>query len=358
MGQLKAGLDTDHASLGAQIDTESEESPVNKLVVQRIIPSDASRRGLDLGDNVLFFAGRPMSSPNNFKNVLGIYPRGWRLPLTFRRDSEKREILVRLMGAIKQELPADKPDEKDPKAPPPPPPPPPPSGPGAKLFEAKAGFANYYFNKLERDKLLTAFATQCGDFSAVKGDWSIELKGKVRGFKKESTSTIHILEKEKVKAKIDDVEDEVDLLGKELKTKEVEVPTGSGGLLAAMYMWHQIVTAGTTNVSPEISHGGIEPFYPLPSDGSKPEYTKIRLDCEVLRSKFTGFTAKWYFSPKDHTLIGGEVIIDREEDPCELYFSDYKKVDGRMLPHHIDVYHGDKIFASWNVESYKLNPAK
>jgi S1-C subfamily serine protease len=362
MGQLRAGMETDHASLGALVGTESEDEPVNKMVVQRIIPSDASRRGLDLGDNVLFFAGRPMSSANNLKNVLGIFPRGWRLPLVYRRDAEKREILVRLMGVIKQELPAEKQD--DPKQPPQPqqPPPPPPSGPAAKFFEAKPGFANFYFNKLERDKLLTAFATQCGDFNEVKGDWTIALKGNLRGAKKETNSTIEILEKGAstgpvVKAKIDGVDDDVELLGKDVKTEAFKVPAGSGGLLAAIYMYKQVVTAGTANVSSDITDGGTEPFYPLAADGSKPDYSKVRVDCDVLRSKFSGFTAKWYFSPKDHTLLGGEVMIDREEDPCELYFSDYKKVDGRMLPHHIDVHYGDKTFASWSVESYKLNPA-
>src|SRR5438132_12450203 len=144
MGQLRAGMEPDHASLGAQIETESEDGPVNKMSVVRVIPSDASRRGLDIGDNMLFFAGRPITSANNFKNVLGIYPRGWRLPVTYRRDNEKHEILVRLMGVIKEELTSDTPP--DPKAPQPPKPPAPSaSGPGAKLYEAKTGFATYSF---------------------------------------------------------------------------------------------------------------------------------------------------------------------------------------------------------------------
>ena len=33
MGQLKAGMEPDHASLGALIESESEEGPVNKIVV-------------------------------------------------------------------------------------------------------------------------------------------------------------------------------------------------------------------------------------------------------------------------------------------------------------------------------------
>jgi serine protease Do len=360
MGQLKAGLEPDHASLGALVETESDDAPVNKILVQRIIPSDASRRGLDIGDSLLFFAGRPVTSANNFKNVLGIYPRGWRLPLTYRRDSDKREILVRLMGAIKQELPAE--EQKDPKAPQQPQQPKAvASGPAAKFYEAKPGFANYYFNKLERDKLLAAVVKEHGDLSPLKVvDWSLSLKGTVTG-RKDTSSTIDILENDKkpmVKANIDRVEDEVELLKNDQKADAYNVPAGSGGLLTALYMYKLVAAAGATNVSPDITHGGVEPFYPPPADGGKPDYTKTRIDCEVLRTKFAGFTAKWYFSPTDHTLLGGEVTIDRDEDPCELYFGNYKKVDGHDLPTRIEVHRGDKTYAVWDDVSYKFSPAK
>ena len=31
-----------------------------------------------------------------------------------------------------------------------------------------------------------------------------------------------------------------------------------------------------------------------------------------------------------------------DEDPCEVYLSDYQAVDGRQLPHRIEVRYGDK----------------
>ena len=55
--------------------------------------SDAYRRGLRYGDQLLSFAGRPVTTVNGFKNVLGTYPRGWRVPLTFRHEGEARERL-------------------------------------------------------------------------------------------------------------------------------------------------------------------------------------------------------------------------------------------------------------------------
>ncbi len=60
--------------------------------------SDAFRRGLRYGDEVLSFAGRPISTANGFKNMLGIFPKGWRVPLSYRRDGKIYDILVRLAG--------------------------------------------------------------------------------------------------------------------------------------------------------------------------------------------------------------------------------------------------------------------
>jgi len=46
MGHLRAGLDTDHATLGALVESESEDEVSNKMTVKSIIEdSDARRRG-------------------------------------------------------------------------------------------------------------------------------------------------------------------------------------------------------------------------------------------------------------------------------------------------------------------------
>ncbi len=58
--------------------------------------SEAYRRGLRSGVELVEFAGRQIRSVNQFKNVLGIYPSGWKLPLTYRRDGEQKSIVVRL----------------------------------------------------------------------------------------------------------------------------------------------------------------------------------------------------------------------------------------------------------------------
>ena len=62
-----------------------------------------TRRGLRYDDELVSFAGRRITSANDFKNVLGIYPKGWRVPLSFVRDGESREIHVRLAGVHARE---------------------------------------------------------------------------------------------------------------------------------------------------------------------------------------------------------------------------------------------------------------
>ena len=125
MGHLRAGLDVDHASLGALMGTRSEETgnvSLGKVVVTQILEeSDVFRRGLDQEDELISFMGRPISSVNQYKNALGIVPRGWRVPLEFRRKLDgnkevRKEILARLMGVQRKELPTPMqpfPQEKD-----------------------------------------------------------------------------------------------------------------------------------------------------------------------------------------------------------------------------------------------------
>ena len=83
-----------------------------------------------------------------------------------------------------------------------------------------------------------------------------------------------------------------------------------------------------------------------------------RTDAEVLLTEHAAVPAKWYFSLKDHTLAGFEVYVDPEDDPCEVYLSDYRKVDGRMLPHRLQVRHGNDAYADFANVEFKLSAAK
>src|SRR5262249_48943439 len=157
-----------HASLGAIVGSRLEDVGLGKIVITQILEeSDVYRRGLDQEDEILSFMGRTITSVNQYKNVLGVAPRGWRVPLEFRgeRDGKKvlKEPLARLRGVQRKKTPNPMPrGGGDPKQPAQPgqqpiiaaPAQPVATGPAAKYFEAKPGFVNYYFNRQERDRLL------------------------------------------------------------------------------------------------------------------------------------------------------------------------------------------------------------
>jgi serine protease Do len=356
---LRAGLDTDHASLGARVQSATEDIP--RLEVMEVLENcDAYRRGLDLGDELIAFAGRPMSTVNEFKNVLGIFPKDWRMPLEFRRKTERKEALVRLQGVmVKQE------EDEDPNKPKPPGPnprpaaPPIPDTPAKKLYVEKKGFANYHFNELNQKRLWESFVKH-GDFSKLKGDWVIDADMDLPSSK---TTCRLTLTEQKISANethpvvkfVAGTDYSLDPLKQNLVDAERTAPTGSGGLLMAFHHYRVLLTQGLAGFGRNVAHGGQEPFYPYPVDGSKPKKLRdLRVDTEVLRTETAGVPAKWYFSKTDQTLLGFEVFPENNADPCEVYFSDYKTVDGRQLPHRIEIRNGDNRFAVLTVKSYKL----
>lgn len=358
MGHLHAGLDADHASLGALIRTEAEGNGIGATRVTTILEeSDAFRRGLYTEDEIRSFAGRQITSDNHYKNVVGLFPRGWRVPLEYKRGDTRKEILVRLMGVQKKELPdgpmpLPKDDPKQPKIVVPKGP----QGPGAKLYEAKAGYANFYFNREEKDRLVKAFQKN-GDFSAAKGVWTIEGKVSLLKNNAQSAFTLDIEDKGKgkVNLKLGAFPEEITPLSD--SAADLRRPQQSGGFMAAMYVWRLLMALGDKGFPSDCTHGGMEPFYPPPADNaSVKNWNDQRVLAEVLNTSAGTFKAKWFFSKSDAKLLGFELRQgDLNEDPCEVYLSDYKAVDGRQLPHRIQVYYRDVHYGTFTVSSYKLN---
>jgi len=372
LGLLKVGIDTDHATLGASVITEGGEElgNSNRMIVDSILDeSDAFRRGLKNNDQLRSFAGRPMTSTNQYKNVLGIYPKDWKLPLVYRRGNATKEVLVRLMGNMDKAVDGD----EKPKAPEPKPgirPGPPAPGGGAadkspakKLYSAKKGFANYHFNKMAQVKLMESFGAATGDFSELTGAWGLE--GTIQ--LAERNGNLKILWTEdtdgftEIKLVRDTIEDKLKQGAEKNSDAELATPQGSGGLLSTLYQYRNLLTlraagfAPNENAQPGFIHGGIEPFYPPAVDGKMPaELSSTRVDCDVLRTRKAGLEAKWYFSPKDHTLLGVESWFNKAEDPCELFFYDYKDVAGVKLPHRMVVRYADKTFATIAIRTYTL----
>jgi S1-C subfamily serine protease len=366
LGHLRAGLDSDHASLGASMESEGEDGALSRILVKAIIDSDARRRGLDVGDQLVMFAGRGMTTVNQFKNVLGLFPKGWRVPMVFRRDNQRHECLVRLMG-VQRGILDDRPPLPRPgpgRRPPVPVPAGPPS-PAAKFFKAKEGFANYYFNELAQKRILDAF-TKHGDFSKVAGDWTLKLDGKLLlGGGGDFQGEVVIEEKgasdgksPKVKLDIADLIFPLEPLNPSEKADAFTDPPDSGGLVLAFFLYRQLLVHGAKGFTREFAHGGIEPYYPPTTGKEKPDYNKIRVMAEVLRAKYAGMETRWFFARSNDDdgrwkvgqLIGFEVTPDKDQDPCEVCLSHYKDFGGgRKLPSRMHVRRGDKKFADLTI---------
>jgi S1-C subfamily serine protease len=370
LGHLRGGLLVDHATLGAVVRTDEE----GRLVVRQILEnSDARRRGLDVDDELVSFAGRPMTSVNQFKNVLGIYPKGWRLPLVYRRTDEERntttthQVLVRLLGVgVDRQLeerqprpipgqPPEPPQPGQPRRPPGQPPMPPQEddekpeekreSPAAKFYEEKKGFANYYFNRLERDRLL-AEVKKLGDFSGIGDVWRIEGE-RVQPVKDAFTAAVR---PGQVRLTLGEQEYALEPLKPGESLTNLREPRDSGGLMAALYVWRRFLEKGPEGFEIDFHYGGYEPFYP---DGTAPS----RVDCEVLVAEHGPFYAKWYFRRIDGQLLGMETYTEKDHDPCEITFGDYRDVDGRKLPHRLEVRYAGKDFGIFVIKTHDLKTA-
>jgi S1-C subfamily serine protease len=371
LGYMRAGIFCDHATLGATVNTQlSEDGDLSRLVVNSILEeSDAARRGLAEGDELLNFAGREVRTINQFKSALGIYPKEWRLPVAFKHEKERKETLVRLMSYSPpppKKGPAGQPEPPKPKA----------FGEGAKQFEEHKGFANYFFNKLERDRVLAA-SKRVADYSMLVGDWVW-----TGTFDREMRGGDFLVKLEEAKDPADpknthpvvtfqlgltDYKLEPQKQG--LTTADLTEPPYTGGLMMALYQYKRFLTLGPAgSENDRCNHGGVEPVYFMPADGSKPKkFEDVRVWCEVIRTEHQDVPAKWYFYRSDlnpqlagkhpfpeGALVAGEVLVDRTNDPCELYFGSFQDEGGRKLPHQMEVRYADKRFAMFNLKQQQL----
>lgn len=338
MDYLRGGHVVDHATLGATVKSGSDR----EVLVDSILDlSSAWRRGLRENDEIVSFAGRPIGSVNQFKNILGIYPKGWLLPLTYRRDGKKQEIVVELRALHRDsELKA-----KPPSGPREKPKPPDELNPHSqaklpkdelpadykKLFVKKPGYANYYFNEQEQQRVLHGL-DPFHSWRNAPGRW--KLTGKTAaGDEFAMTLTDKMLALQ--------LPNRPGL--QSLDADFVDEPPGSGGFLAALYQFKLLVTKGVDAFT-EFSYVGSRP-----ADGGGPLV-------DVLQTKKSGLTSQWFFRKQDGAFLGFDARLGTDVDPCEVRFLEFQEFAGRRFPSRIAVKHGDADFATFEVILLELIP--
>ncbi|MEQ8848423.1 trypsin-like peptidase domain-containing protein [Botrimarina sp.] len=144
---LRAGRIADHAALGATVATRSGPQTIVTAIETA---SDAYRRGLRAGDEVVSVEGRDTPTANALLNAVGVLPAGWRTRIEYRRDGRLYEAEVRLrelhapgelIAAVAEMTP-----EGDP----------PPEAPPEALYSQRDGYANYAANRDATERLVDA----------------------------------------------------------------------------------------------------------------------------------------------------------------------------------------------------------
>ncbi len=347
VGYLKSGRVVDHATLGARV----VRGDANRVVVDEILEeSDAFRRGLRYGDEILSFGGRKIATVNAFKNILGIFPKGWRVPLTFRNKEEIVETLVRLRGVHgeteleslltngrrAERQPKDKPKKERPTPLPKPRRNPKPAMPEVVKahFIARPGYVNYYFNQVEQDRIWKGLVAH-GDFTSLAGSWSLDGESATGGdVRFELSDDVAMIRSPGGQLQVDLMEQ---LNGK-------LDPPGSGGLLVALAMWRRLLVQSPAKFG-DVHYVGTAPL--AGHEGT----------LDVLSATHAGVETRFIVDPANGQLVALEMFPDEDEDPCEVSFGDYRQIDGRSIPHRIEVRTGESVYMVFNLQRVAFAPA-
>jgi serine protease Do len=276
---LKGGRIVDHATLGATVRGRAG----NEVRVSNLLEtSDAYRQGLRFDDRLVKFAEREVSSTNQFKNILGTYPREFRVPLEVERDGELIRMIVELAGVNDPQvlddlvhgdaMPRDSEngestdDDMDELA---------------RFFERRIGFANYYFNRRERERVWRGFVG-ARDVTQLAGKWQIDGNSGLGGSQ-------FLLDDAKSGLKTPTM---IELFEDRGAQTALESSGPESRWLAGMHLIRRLIVRGPERFG-DLTYGGV---FPLP---------ERKMNCEVLTGTLGSVSVRFYFS---HNLARLECV--------------------------------------------------
>jgi serine protease Do len=341
---LKSGRIVDHGRTEFTVGT-SADGLVEVQEVSEI--SEVWRRGLRPGDELVSFGDRALTSANDFKTILGIFPAGIRVPMTSRNRDGVHRNTVRLLPLHGFDAAPQLPEKRKPKKRPGNPDQEPDGQPAsphdeeapavpdqyAHLFKEKKAFTNYYFNELQRDRLLNplrdSLATSASDKIAT---WSISWKASDNGGSGELI---------------------VGTEGAGLRTQkknwyqpiEDQHPSNEAvdlwGVLSASLQWHRLFQADPDLFS-EVVYIGAESLAP---SGRLVETVFIQ-DGAV--------ESRWYFSDESPLPVGVDVVMSAGHDEARLRFDSWE--NGTIpFPGRMGIVDADSEQIQWlSVEAFDV----
>lgn len=333
---LKCGLIVDHGVPEFTVETGSE-GEVRVRQVSEL--SEAWRRGLRPQDEIVSFAGRLVTSANDFQNVLGIHPEGTRLPLTWRNRNGLQNATIRLRPLhgfqSAPELPEERrpPQKGDPEEAPEQP-----LGKSegkaeelppelTRLFVEKQGFCNHYFNSLRTQEILKPLQERLKSSNSADAVWQISVS--VSESEKPVVGEL-ILKSTAAGLKLG----EIPYLQNSADPKPEEEPREFPGLLTSLIQLQRLLT-GNFGAFPEQLAMGSTQHLPLQ------KMLRVFVTREGKR------TCRWYFSA-DHPL---PVALDLEHEPgadeVRLIFEDWADRGGITFPGRIGVVRPSTETVTW-----------
>lgn len=331
---LKSGRIVDHGRTEFTVGTTDD-----KVEIQQVSElSDVWRRGMRSGDELISFAGRAITSANDFKNIMGIYPDGTRIPVTFRNDEGVHTVTTRLSplhqfqkapqmpgGPQPPEGPEDE-SEKNPNLLDTKPQPP---KQYEDLFVEKDGFTNFYFNQQATRQYWTP-ALKAVDASPGSAPriWKVKASASIKGIDYPGMLTVT-----NKAAGIDLKGLPPAIQNAEQLSSDSELPQLYGLLIGSM-QWHQLVEQGQDAVS-ETVYIGSEKL--LPSG---------RI-VQIIQTRSAETTCRWGFTKGSALPVSVDIQFSSGADEARIRFDEWHNELTIPAPKRIGIIDHDQEAPVW-----------
>jgi S1-C subfamily serine protease len=322
---LKCGLIVDHGRLDFTVESDEQFN----VVVQQVSElSEAYRRGLRSGAVLESFAGRRLTSANDFQNVVGIYPEGTRLPLVWRDRTGQHTATVRLgpLHAFQKtpELPQERRpeghpenDSQQPEQP---------SPELLKLFTAREGFCNYYFNNAATQQLLTPMLQRLVDVSpdmawkitVSSADEATALQGEI------------VVTRNTVGLRLND---QSWLQNTETPKLQDEPPEFPGFLLAVNHL-HRLLRKD-------------KPAFDELTAAGRTVHQPSGRALRILLARTGARSTRWYFSDDQPLPVALDLEPEAATDEIRLIFDGWKMWSGLLFPERLGIVDPTTEQVSW-----------
>lgn len=338
---LKCGLIVDHGVPEFTVETVEGEVVVSQVSEL----SEAWRRGLRARAQIVSFAGRLVSSANDFQNVLGIYPEGTRLPLTWRDKEGVHSATIRLRPLHDFQKAPELPEERKPKDEKHP------DGPGdekqkfeapeelpkelTRLFVERDGFCNYHFNEVQQSKLLDPMRARIGTKGDPKNVWQISLASSGSETKDSKTPPISLTGELTIGPTAAGLKlDGVPYLQNAENPVAAEEPVQLPGLLTSVLQLRKLLSGEKTAFNEQLAMG-------------QTLHLPLQKSVHILVTREGARTSRWYFTSESPFPVGVDVEYGQGIDEARLVFENWQESENAVFPGRIGIVAGVQEQLTW-----------